>query len=95
MSNKDNAVFDSGTTVTRKYLIIQSSELDKVDFSQVLETSAPTLRKSNDNTKTFIKWDGDITPACVSNLTGTEGPYTKDQIMTILNTDAWTSDEKP
>ena len=80
--------------MSRKYLIIQSSELDKVDFSQVLETSASTVRKSVDTTKTFIKWDGDTTPACVSNLTGTEGPYTKDQINTILSTDVWTSDEE-
>ena len=80
--------------MSRNYLIIQSSELDKVDFSQVLETSASTVRKSIDTAKTFIKWDGDTTPACVSNLTGTEGPYTKDQITTILNTDAWTSEDE-
>ena len=72
--------------MSRKYLIIQTSELSKVDFSQILETSADTTRKS------VIKWDGDTTPSCVSNLTGTEGTYTKDQIMTILNTDAWTPD---
>ena len=80
--------------MSRTYLIIQSSELDKVDFSQVIETSADTVRKSIDTTKTFIKWDGDTTPACVSNLTGTEGPYTKDQIITILNTEEWTSDRE-
>tara|TARA_R100000231_G_C5295393_1_gene155916 strand:+ start:647 stop:886 length:240 start_codon:yes stop_codon:yes gene_type:complete len=78
--------------MSRNYLIIQSSELDKVDFSQVLETSASTVRKSTDGTKTFIKWDGD-TPSCVSNLTSTEGPYTHSQIITILNTDAWVSEE--
>tara|TARA_B100001057_G_C22359196_1_gene760171 strand:+ start:87 stop:335 length:249 start_codon:yes stop_codon:yes gene_type:complete len=80
--------------MSRNYLIIQSSELDKVDFSQVLETSASTVRKSIDTTKTFIKWDGDTAPACVSSLTSTEGPYTKDQINTILSTDVWTSDEE-
>ena len=80
--------------MSRNYLIIQSSELDNVDFSQVLETSASTVRKSIDTTKTFIKWDGDTTPACVSSLTNTEGPYTKDQITTILNTDVWTSEEE-
>ena len=80
--------------MSRNYLIMQSSELDKVDFSQVLETSADTVRKSVDTTKTFIKWDGETTPACVSNLTGTEGPYTKDQINTILSTDVWTSYEE-
>ena len=80
--------------MSRNYLIIKSSELDKVDFSQVLETSTETVRKSIDTTKTFIKWDGDTTPACVSNLTGTEGPYTNDQIKTILKTGAWTSEEE-
>jgi len=81
--------------MSRNYLIIQSSELDKVDFSQVLETSASTVRKSVDSTKTFIKWNGDITPSFVSNLTGTEGPYTKDEIKTVLKTDAWTPEFNP
>ena len=76
----------------RTYLIIPTSELSKVDFSQVCETSAETVRKSVDETKTFIKWDDDE-PSFVSNLTGTEGPYTKEEILTILATDAWTSTE--
>ena len=78
--------------MSRNYLIIQSSELSKVDFSQVLETSASTVRKSLDETKTFIKWEGD-TPSFVSNLTSTEGPYTQSEIRTILHTDAWVSEE--
>ena len=77
----------------RTYLIIPTSELSKVDFSQVCETSAETVRKSIDETKTFIKWDSDE-PSFVSNLTGTEGPYTKEEIRTILATDAWTSTEE-
>ena len=76
--------------MARKYLIIPTSELPKVDFSQICETSAETVRKSVDETKTFIKWDSDE-PSFVSNLTGTEGPYTKEEIRTILATDAWTS----
>ena len=82
--------------MTRNYLIIQTSELDKVEFSPlvnsapVLETSADTVRKSVDGTKAFIKWEGDTAPSFVSSLTGTEGPYTRDQILTVLRTDAWT-----
>tara|TARA_B100000035_G_scaffold232682_1_gene200913 strand:- start:549 stop:794 length:246 start_codon:yes stop_codon:yes gene_type:complete len=76
--------------MARKYLIIPTSELSKVDFSKVCESTAETVRKSVDETKTFIKWDSDE-PAFVSNLTGTEGPYTKEEILTILATDAWTS----
>lgn len=41
----------------RNYLIIPVSEIPKVDFSQVCETSPDTLRKSVDGTKTFVKWD--------------------------------------
>ena len=79
--------------MARKYLIIPTSELPKVDFSQICETSAETVRKSVDETKTFIKWDSDE-PSFVSNLTGTEGPYTKEEIRTILATDVWTSTEE-
>ena len=76
--------------MARKYLIIPTSELSKVDFSKVCESTAETVRKSVDETKTFIKWDSDE-PSFISNLTGTEGPYTKEEILTILATDAWTS----
>ena len=41
----------------RKYLIFGVSEIDKVDFSEISETSAQTLRKSIDQTKAVIKWD--------------------------------------
>jgi|TARA_B100000085_G_scaffold217314_1_gene201808 hypothetical protein len=79
--------------MSRKYLIIPTSELSKVDFSQVCETSIETVRKSVDETKTFIKWDSDE-PSFISNLTGTEGPYTKEEIRTILATDVWTTTEE-
>ena len=41
--------------MARKYLIIPTSELPKVDFSQVCETSIETVIKSVDETKTFYK----------------------------------------
>jgi hypothetical protein len=77
------------------YLIIKTSELGTVDFSQVLETSSETVRRSVDGTKTFIKWKG-AQPAFVATLTETEGPYTNAELRAILNTDVWTSpDELP
>ena len=41
----------------RKYLIFGVSEIDKVDFSEINETSPQTLRRSIDQTKAIIKWD--------------------------------------
>ena len=73
----------------RRFMIFNVSELGQIDFSTVLETSAETVRKSVDGTKTFVKWDGTI-PTCVSNLTTKEGPYTYDEILVILATPEWT-----
>jgi hypothetical protein len=75
---------------TREYLIFPITELSKVDFSQVLETSEETVRKSVDNLKTFVKWSGEQ-PTFVSTLENTEGPYTHEEIMDILSTEEWSS----
>ena len=73
----------------RQFMIFNVSELPNIDFTQVLETSIDTVRKSVDETKTFVKWDGEM-PECVSTLTTMEGPYTYDEILTILSTSEWT-----
>jgi hypothetical protein len=73
----------------REFMIFNVSELPQIDFTQVQETSIDTVRRSVDQTKTFVKWDGD-TPECVSNLTTKEGPYTYDEILEIMNTLEWT-----
>jgi len=70
-------------------MIFNMSEINQIDFSQVLETSADTIRKSVDETKTFVKWEGTM-PDCVFNLTTKEGPYTYNEILTILATSEWT-----
>ena len=54
----------------RNYLIFAVTEIDKIDFSQVCETSPETLRRSTDGTKSFIKWDEgvyDPTPYQITN----------------------------
>ena len=73
----------------RQFIIFNVSELNQIDFTQVLETDIDTVRKSVDETKTFVKWDGAM-PECVSNLTTKEGPYTYDEILAILATPEWT-----
>ena len=75
----------------REFMIFNVSELPNVDFTQVLETSIDTVRKSVDETKTFVKWDGEAIPSSIDALTTKEGPYTYDQILTILATEEWTN----
>jgi len=66
------------------------SEIDKIDFTQVLETSQDTLRKSIDGTRTFIKWESSI-PDFINSLITKEGPYTHSEIITILKGEDWIS----
>ena len=47
-----------------------------------------TLQYNVDNTKTYIKWEGD-TPSFVSNLTGTSVLYTHTEMLEILNGSEW------
>jgi hypothetical protein len=71
----------------RNFMVFNVSELEKIDFSNVLETSVDTVRKSLDN-KTFVKWDGE-TPHCVLDLTTKEGPFTHEEILLILEGNNW------
>ena len=55
----------------RNYLIIPVSEVPKVNFSQVCESSPETLRFSVLGDKTFVKWDEgvyDPTPYQITNV---------------------------
>jgi hypothetical protein len=74
----------------RQFMIFKMSEIEKIDFTEVLETSKDTIRKSFDTTKTFVKWDGDEIPLSVQLLLYKEGPFTYSEIMTILQTEEWT-----
>ena len=73
----------------RKYVIINASEVSSVDFSQVHETSADTLRYSLDDSQTFVKFEGS-TPSFLSGKT----QYTHSEIRTILAGEDW-SEELP
>lgn len=78
----------------RNFAIFNVSEMEKVDFSKVLETSSETLRKSVDETKTFVKWEGEI-PIFISEMTTIEGPYTYEEILEILATPEWLHELEP
>ena len=73
----------------RKYVIINASEVSTVDFSQVHETSASTLRYSLDDSQTFVKFEGS-TPSFLSGKT----QYNHSQIRTILDGTDWTPEEE-
>lgn len=72
----------------RRYVIIDASEVGNIDFNQVFQDSADTLRYSIDGTKTFVKYEGSQ-PSFLSGKT----VYTHSEILAILATDEWTPSE--
>jgi hypothetical protein len=77
--------------MSRKYVIINANEVSSVDFDQVDETSADTIRYSLDGSKTFVKFDSDTTPSFLEGKT----QYTHSEILAILATDEWTDPNFP
>jgi hypothetical protein len=75
--------------IDRRFVIFDVIELNKINFNQVFETSADTVRKSVDGTKTFIKYDMPM-PSSVASLTTKSQEYTYDEILAILATPEWT-----
>ena len=73
----------------RTYVILNTSELSSVDFNQVLQESADTLRYSVDGSKFLLKFEGD-TP---SFLIG-EPQYDHTEILNILGGTEWTAEEE-
>ena len=69
----------------RTYVIINSSDVSSVNFNEVVEDSADTLRYSVDGTKTFVKFEGD-TPSFLEGKT----QYTHSEILAELATPEWT-----
>jgi hypothetical protein len=74
--------------MSKTFVIIDASEVANVNFDQVSETSADTLRYSVDGTKTFVKFEGD-TP---SFLIG-EPQYDHAEILSILSSAEWAAAE--
>ena len=66
--------------MSRKYVILNTSEVDSVDFTQVLQTSKESLRYTTDGSKFLLKYDG-TQPSFLSGKT----EYTHSEILAILD----------
>jgi len=73
-----------------KYIIFDVSELIKVNFDEILETSSNTLRVSLDGSKTFVKYTSDEIPTSLANLATKEGPFDVIEMNVTLGNSDWT-----
>ena len=78
----------------RKYVTLEVSEINDVNFEEVLQTSADTCILSVDGSKTMIKYEGDMPPSIVALNTKSE-EYTHEQILELLATSEWQEEHTP
>lgn len=73
----------------RHYVVFDLTEVDTIDFSEVMETSADTLRKNLADTQSFVKYEGDMPPSVVA-LTTRSQEYSHEEILAFLAGEEWT-----
>jgi hypothetical protein len=74
----------------RTYAVINITDLELIDFSQIEETSSNTIRKSLDNTQFVIKWQDGHEPTFISDGTVIPtGIYTHSECLELMATDKW------
>ena len=74
----------------RTFIFFNYNERDRLDYSQLVETSQDTLRQSMDLTKTFVSYETVTMPDTIQALTSYIGPLTYEETLTILQTAEWT-----
>jgi len=72
------------------YAIIKLTEIGLIDFSQVAQSSASTVRKSLDNTQFVIKWENGYTPTFITDDSVVPvGIYSHSECLQIMATEKW------
>lgn len=74
----------------RKYVVIFYSDIDQIDFTQVMETSADTVRRSVDGNLTFVKYEGEM-PSSLAALTNRSQEFTHEEFLNVLSGPDWSS----
>jgi hypothetical protein len=74
---------------SKNYIIFNTSEINKIDFSQVSQTSKDTLRVNYNGTKTILKWNGDVIPKSILNLLTKSDIMSNDDIIALLEDPEW------
>jgi hypothetical protein len=76
----------------RRFVVLPATEINNVNFDEVLETAPDTCRYSVDGSQTFVKYEGDMPPS-VDAITSKSQEYTYEEILEILSTPAWVEEQ--
>jgi len=74
----------------KTYAIINLTDISLIDFSQIAQSSASTIRKSLDDTQFVIKWEDGYTPTFITDASVVPvGTYDHHAILELMATDKW------
>tara|TARA_Y100001951_G_scaffold104264_1_gene115361 strand:+ start:1995 stop:2231 length:237 start_codon:yes stop_codon:yes gene_type:complete len=76
--------------MSRTFVILDADEVVNINFNEVIEDSAETLRFSLNGDKTFVKFEGDTPDFLVGKTTNTHS-----EMLAILQTEEWTEPVDP
>ena len=75
---------------TKTYATINLTDIGLIDFAQIGQTSASTVRKSLDNTQFVIKWQEGYVPTFITDASVIPlGTYDHHAILELMATDKW------
>lgn len=75
---------------SKTYAVINLTDISLIDFSQVAQSSASTIRKSLDDTQFVIKWENGYTPTFITDSSVVPvGTYDHHAILELMATDKW------
>jgi len=75
---------------SKTYAIIKIENIKLIDFSQIAQSSASTVRKSLDNTQFVIKWENGYTPTFITDDSVVPvGIYSHSECLQIMATEKW------
>ena len=78
----------------KTYATINITDLELIDFSQIVETSSDTIRKSIDKTQFVIKWIEGQTPTFIMDGSVIPvGTYDHHAILELMGTPFWSEDD--
>ena len=78
---------------TKTYATINLTDIGLIDFSQIGQTSASTVRKSLDNTEFVIKWEEGYVPTFITDASVIPlGVYDHHAILELMATPFWSED---
>jgi len=71
----------------RTYVIVNTSDLASLDYSQILTTSIETTIRNIVGDKAIVKYNGDM-PSTISSLSN-KTLYTHEEIIPIVESNEW------